>query len=434
MAALSIDDAAHLLRRAGFGGTLAEINALVGQDRATVVNNLLSAAGPPDTFTPTGASEWDQWVSLIHWWYQRMITTPAPLIEKLTLFWHGHFATAENKIDDFMLMYQQNAVLRANALGNFRTLTHAVGRDPAMLLYLDNDPNVKGRQNENFARELWELFTLGVGNYSQDDVVDSARSWTGHGVTPYPGPYVYKYTDSKHDHGQKTIFGRTADWDGDQVIDLSLHDDTSKQLVAAGFIAKKLWTFFAYPNPSQAIVDTIANVFISTDWDITVAMRTLLNMDEFFSQTAKQGLVRTPVEFMTACMRYSGIAPQDAHPEWYAEDMGQEIFNPPDVSGWKNNGYWISSGSFWARADFVRNLTWTANSSDPTKNKIVDERTDTVPMAVQRLFDHFGLTSASAATRTAMENWLTGERAVHGWAERVNIFTLTMLTPDFQLA
>jgi uncharacterized protein (DUF1800 family) len=434
MPALTMDDAAHLLRRAGFGGTLAEITALAGQDRATVVDNILSATGPPDTFTPTGATEWDQWISLIQWWYQRMITSTAPLIEKMTLFWHGHFATAQNTIGNFTLMYQQNAMFRANALGNFRTLTHAVGRDPAMLFYLDNDPNVKGRQNENFARELWELFTLGVGNYTQDEVVASARSWTGHGVTPYPGPYLYQYTDSKHDHGMKTIFGRTADWDGDQVIDLSLRDDAAKQLTAAQFIARKLWTFFAYPNPPQAVVDTLANVFIATDWDITVALRTLLNLDEFYSQTAKQGLVRTPVEFMVAGMRYSGIGPVDAHPEWYADDMGQEIFNPPDVSGWKNNAYWISSGSFWARADFVRNLTSKANNADPLLNKLVDERADTVPIAVQKLFDHFAITNPAAATRSALEGWLTAERAAHGSAERANIFILTMLTPDFQLA
>jgi uncharacterized protein (DUF1800 family) len=163
-------------------------------------------------------------------------------------------------------------------------------------------------------------------------------------------------------------------------------------------------------------------------------MRTLLNHDEFYSQTAKQGLVRTPVEFMVACMRYSGIGPVDAHPEWYADDMGQEIFNPPDVSGWKNNAYWISSGSFWARADFIRNLTSKANNADPLLNKLVDERADTVPIAVQKLFDHFAITNPAAATRSALEGWLTAERAAHGSAERANIFILTMLTPDFQLA
>ncbi len=439
MGVLNTDDAAHLLRRAGFGGTTAQIQSLVGQDRATVVESLL-AATPEPSVPPAageGASDWQQFMALTQWWYSRMITSAAPLVEKMTLFWHGHFCSAQDKVNNSILMYRQNALFRANALGNFRDLAHAVGQDPAMLLYLDNDPNVKGRQNENFARELWELFTLGVGNYTQDEVVSSARSWTGHGVTEGHGTPTYLYTDARHDHGTKTIFGATLDWDGDDVLDLTLLDaaraitiGVDKRLISARFIARKLWSFFAYPNPDSSIVDTVANVLVSTSWDITAALRTILNSDAFYSSTAKQGLVRSPVEFMVACMKYSGVGAADAHPEWYAQQMGQELFNPPDVSGWKNNAYWVSAASFWAKANFVRNLTWKAN----TAKLLADTRTLSVPMAVQTLADHFAITTLTSATRGALESWLAAERAAKGWAELPNLFTLVMLTPDFQLA
>jgi len=441
MAVLNVDDAAHLLRRAGFGGTLAEINALAGQDRAAAVENLFSAPVPADVppanFSDSSASDWDRWVALTQWWYERMISSTNPLVEKMTLFWHGHFCSAQDKVGNVLLMYQQNAMFRANALGNFRALAHAVGRDPAMLFYLDNDPNVKGVQNENFARELWELFTLGIGNYTQDDIVASAKAWTGHGVTPWPGPYSYQFTDSEHDHSQKTIFGQTHDWDGDDVLDLTLADQAQgislavdKRGVSARFIAKKLWTFFAYPNPDPSLVNLVADAFVANAWDVTSALRVIFNHDAFYSTTAKQGLVRSPAEFMAACMKYSGIGPADAHPEWYADQMGQELFNPPDVSGWKNNAYWISAAGFWARASFVRDLTWQASS----KKILLDTRSMTVPAAVQAILDEFALTTVTPTTRTALQGWLTAERAAHGWAERVNLFTLVMLTPDFQLA
>ena len=439
MAVLNTDDAAHLLRRAGFGGTMAQIQALVGQDRATVVEAMLNAA-PEPSIAPVGgvnANNWEQFMALTQWWYSRMLATAAPLVEKMTLFWHGHFCSAHDKVNDAVLLYRQNQTFRDNALGNFGALTHAVGRDPAMLLYLDNDPNVKGRQNENFARELWELFTLGVGNYTQDEVVASARAWTGHGVSEGKGTPTYLYTDARHDHGTKTIFGVSADWDGDEVLDLTLTNGAKgltlgvdRQVVAARFIARKLWAYFAYPNPDPSIVDGLASVFVSSGWDVKAVVRTILNHDAFYSSNAKQGLVRSPVEFMVACMKYSGISAGDAHPEWYAQQMGQQLFNPPDVSGWKSNSYWISAASFWAKANFVRNLTWKAN----TAKSLPDTKSLTVPMAVQALLDRFAVTNVTAATRGALESWLSAERAPKGWAEQPNLFTLVMLTPDFQLA
>src|SRR5262249_51423634 len=173
-----------------------------------------------------------------------MATSPAPLQEKLTLFWHGHFATANYKVGDMLLMYQQNALWRTQATGNFRDLVQTMSLQPAMLIWLDNDPNEKGQPNENFARELMELFTLGVNQYTQDDVVASARPWTGHNTLDGDREQYHFYPE-RHDDGQKTFMGVTQDWDGPDIVNFILGSDATHKLIAAKFIAAKMWSFFA---------------------------------------------------------------------------------------------------------------------------------------------------------------------------------------------
>ena len=178
-------DIAHLLRRAGFGGTANQIASLAAQPWTTTVDQLLDfSSAPADTapaFLSDGSLEdWEKEFKLQHWWLDRMATTTTPLQEKLTLFWHGHFATANSKVTDTVLMYRQNTLFRAMAAGSFRDLVQQMALQPAMLVWLDNESNTKGHPNENFARELMELFTLGVNEYTQADVVAAARAWTGH--------------------------------------------------------------------------------------------------------------------------------------------------------------------------------------------------------------------------------------------------------------
>ena len=292
-----------------------------------------------------------------------MATTTTPLQEKLTLFWHGHFATANDKVDDPRLMYLQNALFRSMAAGNFRDLVQQMSLQPAMLIWLDNDPNTKGHPNENFARELMELFVLGVGNYTQDDVVASARAWTGHNTLDSDRTQ-YHFYPNRHDTGLKTFMGVTQNWDGPDIINFMLRDDATRKGIAARFIAKKMWSFFAYPGPDDTIVTTLADAFVAADLSIAALVRAIFNHPAFLSPAAKQGLVRSPAEWVVTCMRGVGISAVNANPQWWMEDMGQALFEPPNVSGWRPNGYWLTTSRIWARVNWTRYIIWKNGVGD----------------------------------------------------------------------
>ena len=441
----SYGDVAHLLRRAGYAPTGSEIQALTASDIPTIVESLLDLSGAPGVSTPIGMNDatlgnWEKWVSSTQWWLDRMRTTSKPLQEKMTFFWHNHFATSREKVDDMTLLWQQNQTMRANCLGNFRNLTLALSQQPALLLYLDNDSNEVGAPNENFARELMELFTLGVNQYSQADVVAAARAWTGYGIVGWNGTnvdYTYKFNAVAHDNGNKTFFGTTKNWDGPGVINEILSANLAKKLTAAKFIARKAWSWFAYPNPSAAIVDAVGTAFYNSDLDIKVLMRTIFNHSEFYSTTAKQGLLRTPVEFIVAMMRYMGISSADAHPEWYLEAMGMAPFTPPNVAGWKQNLYWVSSAAFWARADFATHMGWIAtDSQNPKSNVFININNMGPAAAANDAFNTFGVNTPSMQTRTTLENWMADQRGglYQDWVERPYMIRMIALTPEFQMA
>ncbi len=443
--------AAHLLRRAGFGGTAAEIQTYAALERAAAVDAILdvSAAAPdvrPPFLDDPTVADWDRLYQLQLWWLDRMRTSPAPIQEKMTLFWHGHFVSGQDKVGDATIMYGQNKLFRAEGLGSFRPLTQHMALDPAMLLYLDNGINVKGAPNENFARELMELFLLGVNQYTQADVVAAARAWTGYNSDPNDRT-KYLYRDNKHDKNAKTFMGITKsgvapdDWTGPGIIDYLLTTDPQRT-TAARFVAAKLWSFFAYPNPDSSVLDTISAAFMSTpDLDITALLRAIFMHDNFWSPQAQNALVRSPVEFVVAAMKMIGVPTGSTNgtssPPWWMDEMGQQLFYPPNVAGWKQNNYWISTTATWARADYARDLSWKAHDLAFLANIAAM----TVHDAVQAAFDAFGVDLPSAATRSKLEAWLTTERALehaptyswtdYGW---INLTTLTMLTPDFQLA
>lgn len=200
-------------------------------------------------------------------------------------------------------------------------------------------------------RESMELFTLGVNQYPQDDVVASARAWTGHGLESTVTRYVF--TTKHHDYGQKTFFGITQDWDGPDILDEIL-TGVKKSTVAA-FLANKLWSFLAYPNPEPEVSAAITADFLASEnLDITALLRSILNQPQFWSAEARAGLVRSPTEFVVAAMRDAGLASAVAKPQNYLANMGQELFYPPNVAGWMGDGHWISSAAFWARAGFAR--------------------------------------------------------------------------------
>jgi uncharacterized protein (DUF1800 family) len=361
-----------------------------------------------------------------------MATSSTPLQETLTFFWHGHFATANYKVTDARLMYLQNGLFRSMATGNFRDLVQQMSLQPAMLIWLDNDPNTKGHPNENFARELMELFTLGVNQYSQDDVVSAARAWTGHNTLDTDRTQYHFYAD-RHDTDLKTFMGVTQNWDGPDIVNFILRDDATHKQIAARFIATKLWSFFAYPNPDSTVVDAISTVFLDADLSVVELVRAIFNHPAFLSIAAKQGLVRSPVEWVVACLRVVGLSADDANPQWWMEDMGQQLLEPPNVSGWRPNGYWLTTSRVWSRANWSRYIIWQNN----VQNTLSAITSMTVHDAVQYAFDRCNVDNPSAHTRAKLEAWLTLQRAdSQAWTNWsfINLLTLVMLSPEMILA
>jgi uncharacterized protein (DUF1800 family) len=397
----------------------------------TIVDRLLDMSGAPGVVDPaeltdSTKSDYDRWVAMVQWWVERMRTTATPLQEKMTLFWHGHFVSGTDKVDAVNL-WKQNQLYRSLGMGSFRTLTHAVSTDAAMLLYLDNWQNVKTSVNENWARELMELFTLGVNQYTQDDIVASAHAWTGHGLNS--SKTAYEFHATKHDTANKTFFGVTKNWDGPDIIDEILTG--ASKPTAARFIANKLWSFFAYPNPEASVSDALTAAFLaSNDLDVSALLRAIFLQPEFYSAAARGALVRTPVEFVVAALRYTGLSAAAGHPEWYLEGMGQRLFEPPNVAGWPQNAYWLSSPSTWSRETFVRYITWKARDAGVLSEAVKG----TAAFAVQKAMDLFGITQPSPATVATLQGWLAGERSANGNYDQPNLITLTLLTPDFQLS
>jgi uncharacterized protein (DUF1800 family) len=440
---VSDDDLAHLLRRTEFVvrperlaylRTLPTLTAVVED----IINISLNGnpALPPYFLSEDTASGWNQYVAGCNHWVDAMVHKPRPFQEKMTLFWHGHFVSAWWDVGKGFHMMQQIQMYRENALGNFHTLTQAMAIDRAMLVYLSNAENVKGSPNQNFARELMELFTLGVGNYTEGDVEASAKAWTGHNAD-WPN-YVYQFYPNRHDNTPKTFFGTTKNWNGPDIITEILVTNPAKRLIAARYITKKLWEFLAGPNPvpSAAVIDAIAPVF-AADMNITNLARQILNRAEFYSTTAKQGLVRTPIEFIVALCYYTGIDADHLGVAWRAEYTGQQMYQPPNVAGWKQNAYWLNTSALAGRADFARSLGWWLRGAGRPfeSNSVIYSRT--VPDAVDFVAAFFGIAPLSTTTRNALIAAHQAERSATPWqnySATTNLLVMVMLAPEFHMA
>lgn len=426
---------AHLLRRTEVVVRPGRVAALSSGTRAAAVDAVMGfdpAPVPLPAFIDhdIDGQGYDQYVFAVKWWMDRFVDSPTPFQEKLTLFWHGHFCSSWEKVNSAAAMTAQNALFRNMALGNFRTLTQTMSVQPAMLVYLDNVDNVKTSPNQNFARELMELFTLGVGNYSEDDVTAAARAWTGHGVDGTTGGYLFRI--SRHDTNPKTFMGVTRNWNGPDIIDFLLRENATTKMTACRFLTRKLWTFLAHENPSTSVVDELAQVLFDSDMEMRPWVRALLLHDAFYSVAARQGMVRSPVEFMTAIAHHTGLRAEQLNPQWSMEGMGQVPFNPPNVAGWKTNGYWIDTGRFGARAEVAQWVTWRLRDWDA--NDIAAGRTP--DQAVDEAARMFGLT-LSGTTRSAMVQYCVDERAASPWGswwESTVLLVMAMVSPEMQVA
>ena len=384
------DTAAHLLERAGFGGTPDQIHELTGMGAQGAVQHLVrydrsltsyssfehSGIHDPglDPFPPsrpattnlakeTGealgikvkpsgnrrlqpvVNKFFYWLRasrleterVAYWWANRMVSTEAPLQEKMALFWHGHFAVNEGKVRDYRKLLQELELFHAMGTGSFRDLMNAVAKDPAMLSFLDAGVNVKGAPNENFAREIMELFTMGAGNYSETDIREAARAFTGWN---YVG-LDFKFNADQHDDGTKTFLGRTGNFGGEDIIDIIL-----EQPVAAEYLASKIYRFFVREEISPSLQKELGNLFRQSDYEVAALLETLFLSRDFYSEASVGTHIKSPVELTVSTYRKLGLDSVPGVPDFNRSTgaLGQTLFRPPTVAGWAGGRSWITPG------------------------------------------------------------------------------------------
>ncbi len=349
--------AAHLLRRAGFGGTPAEVGRFARMGAQEAAAALVAVPSPQTIAAPREGGldgpldkheARDAVASLQLWWLSRMLATPAPLQEKMTLYFHGHFTSRATPRFP-RITYNQNALLRANATGNLRELTRAISKDAAMLVYLNGASNVAAHPNENYARELMELFTLGVDNYSENDVRESARAWTGWRVNRKTD--TVQFDPAQHDGGRKTFLGRSGYFNGDDIVDIIFD-----QAQCARFFAGSLLNWFVYNDPEPELVERVAELLRAHGYELAPVLRTILSSNVFFSARAYRALVKSPVEFVVGTYKALGLTAIDASALPALQQMGQRLFFPPSVAGWPGGANWLTSGTMIARQNFLTRL------------------------------------------------------------------------------
>ena len=350
---------AHLLRRTGFGWNAKDWKAAMSLGLSGLTQQRLHPETVPDNLEQVQQTVVGDLVdvtnldSIRQWWVFRMVHSSRQLEEKMTLFWHQHFATANYKVNNPEWMWNQIEMFRKNGLGNFRSLLLEVMRDPAMMIWLDGNSNRKGRANENFARELMELFTLGVGNYSETDVKESARAFTG---------WVYDYSSRsyifnpfEHDDSVKTFLGQTGNFHGEDIIDIIVH-----QPAAAKFICTKLWQFFVNDAPSNADIQPLTQKYFQGGFEIRPVLETLFTSEQFYAPANRYAQIKNPTEYAAGVLKtLEAPVPRDI--ARFIGNMGQDLLNPPSVKGWDGGDAWINTNTLGARVDFTSQMVNTMN-------------------------------------------------------------------------
>jgi len=283
------------------------------------------------------------------WWASRMLTTTRPLEERLTLFWHGHFATGDAKVRDYRMMLRQNEMLRRNASGTLRALLVGILKDPAMLVYLDNGENVKAHPNENFGRELLELFTMGVGHYTERDVREGARAFTGW----TNDVLAFRFDDAQHDFGGKTFLGRTGPLDGTDIIDTILTQDATGEFVAA-----KLYRYFVRDDVSPTVKAELGRSFRAGGYQIKPLLTRMFLSKDFYSQPSVATQIKSPVVLVVSTYRKMGLRELPTIPDFgrLTGALGQTLFDPPNVAGWAGGRTWITPATLMQRGNLFRDV------------------------------------------------------------------------------
>ncbi|MEM9943236.1 MAG: DUF1800 domain-containing protein [Planctomycetota bacterium] len=346
--------AAHLFRRSAFTGTADQIDRSVRLGMKSTLDQLFDQAGnesiDPQMATAgrliTGGSDAK---SLASWWLLRMLKTKSPLLEVMTFFWHGHFATGAEKVMDSRAMLRQNELLRKHALGEFESFVKAISSDVAMLVYLDSQQNRKTRPNENYARELMELFCLGTGNYTESDIKEIARCFTGWEIRRGK----FRFNKYQHDTKQKSFLGKSGDFDGNRAVEIVL-----QQPAAAEFIARKLVRHFVFDNVdiSSRLLDPLTRKLRSSQMNISVCVKKIMTSNLFYSKYSIGRKIKSPVELAVGFLRFLNASTNVNQLADRLLGLGQLPFYPPNVKGWPGGKTWINASSILGRANLLAEI------------------------------------------------------------------------------
>ena len=436
---------AHLMRRAAFGASRSELETLGEAGYEAAVDGLLSA--------PDGSEMGDDLIRRYHheqsgmmgqlspgsYWLYKLASSGDSLREKMSLFWHGIFATGYPKITQGKVLSDQIRMFRRYGMGNFKTLLTELAKDPAMIVWLDNHDNHNGAINENFGRELLELFSMGVGNYSEDDIKEASRAFTGWtiGNTEYMAlraerdsiwPYGriawhFQFDERDHDAGEKEFLGRRGNFNGEEIVEI-----ICEQPATAAFIARHLYHFFVADEPpvpqwpyvpprNQAAIDTLSEAYFESNYDIGHMLRVLLTSDFFKSSDSWYARVKSPAELIAGVLRLTGefhrprrqIVERQQQMTW----MGQTLINPPSVEGWHEGLEWIDTGTFVERLNFASSQL--GNTEHPGVQTIIERvatnRGSAITPAelVDRCLDEIGMISVSEGTRSTLVEYAAGQ-------------------------
>ncbi|WP_152049844.1 DUF1800 domain-containing protein [Tautonia marina] len=422
-----LDRVAHLHRRAGFSPSWEVLQRDLEEGPEASIDRLLH--GEPEALDGSPAASFDNLMDALARgpgaaagptglqasWLYRMIHTPFPLRERMTLFWHDHFATSVEKVNEPSLMRQQNELLRRHALGSFADLLRSMAKDPAMLLWLDATASKKEHPNENYAREVMELFTLGRGHYSERDVQEAARAFTGTFVVQGR----YRHDSREFDAGEKSILGQTGSFDGDAVASILLD-----QPACARFLCRKLFALLLseVDEPSDALIDPLADAYRNSGYDTMVPVSMILHSRLFFDPSMRRKRVKSPVEFAVGTIRALEIVSPTVSTNELAEAcsrMGQRLFAPPSVAGWDGGPAWINTTTTLARSNTILALMNDRRRFDP----------EALPARHGQADD-----PAAFYTKLLVQETLSSEvrNRIKGSAREVA--TLVLTSPEYQLA
>ncbi len=415
----------HLYRRMGFGTDHASIQAALALSPTDLVDTLVDDAF---NLPLTPAPIWGNWAlsdytnpevegpAQIISWYQQFIEDMMNngLRDKLTLFWSNHFVTQLDVYECPSYLFQYYTMLQEHGTGNFKDFVHAVGISSPMIVYLNSYQNTATSPNENYARELYELFTLGENNnYTQTDIVETAKALTGwNGFTDYCAPLTF--VESNHSHANKTIFGQTGDWGYDDVINILF---TERENEVAQFICKKLYTYFVSPVPDQTIIDGLAATFIAGNFEIAPVLKQLFKSEHFFDEDVIGVKIKSPMEMLVSFINDGGFSSNQQvlqGTQYYGAVLGQKIFDPVDVAGWQGNHEWINTSTITGRWLVIDYFAYWLFQNHPEElrtlaQNVVGGPTTDPALVTQRIIDYFlprGLqTAAEYDQATTVFKW-----------------------------